>query len=107
MWCAGRCWSGPPGCSQVRPEICYTALTVTAGSVYADLQLQLAGMWGEIRDWRDGTTLVQKTHDPAPAAGFRGRAVVIVRSPYQAILSKHNYLYAGHTGTAPTESYTR
>ncbi len=25
-----------------------------------------AGFYGEIRDWRDGTTLVQKTHDASP-----------------------------------------
>ena len=36
------------------------------GSVYKDLELQLKGYWGEIRDWRDGTTIVQKTHDSGP-----------------------------------------
>ena len=25
-----------------------------------------SGFYGEIRDWRDGTTLVQKTHDASP-----------------------------------------
>ena len=23
----------------------------------------MMGFWGEIRDWKDGTTVVQKTHD--------------------------------------------
>ena len=36
------------------------------GSQYKDIQLQLRGYWGEVRDWRDGTTIVQKTHDSSP-----------------------------------------
>ena len=39
------------------------ATGVFTGSVYKDLELQMMGFWGEIRDWRDGTTIVQKTHD--------------------------------------------
>ena len=39
------------------------ATGVFTGSVYKDLELQMMGFWGEIRDWRDGTTVVQKTHD--------------------------------------------
>ena len=39
------------------------ATGVFTGSIYKDLELQMKGFWGEIRDWRDGTTLVQKTHD--------------------------------------------
>ena len=33
------------------------------GSRYKDLQIQTLGLWGEIRDWREGSTIVQKTHD--------------------------------------------
>ena len=36
------------------------------GSKYKDLQIQMYGLWGEIRDWKDGTTIVQKTHDHHP-----------------------------------------
>ena len=36
---------------------------VFTGSRYKDLQIQSLGLWGEIRDWRDGSTIVQKTHD--------------------------------------------
>ena len=39
------------------------ATGVFTGSIYKDLELQMMGFWGEIRDWRDGTTVVQKTHD--------------------------------------------
>ena len=39
------------------------ATGVFTGSVYKDLELQMMGFWGEIRDWKDGTTVVQKTHD--------------------------------------------
>ena len=36
---------------------------VFTGSRYKDLQIQTLGLWGEIRDWREGSTIVQKTHD--------------------------------------------
>ena len=36
---------------------------VFTGSRYKDLQIQSLGLWGEIRDWREGSTIVQKTHD--------------------------------------------
>ena len=36
------------------------------GSRYKDLQIQMYGLWGEMRDWEDGTTIVQKTHDCHP-----------------------------------------
>ena len=39
------------------------ATGVFTGSIYKDLELQMMGFWGEIRDWKDGTTVVQKTHD--------------------------------------------
>ena len=28
-----------------------------------DLCVLFLGLWGEIRSWEDGTTIVQKTHD--------------------------------------------
>ena len=39
------------------------ATGIFTGSIYKDLELQMMGFWGEIRDWKDGTTVVQKTHD--------------------------------------------
>ena len=83
---------------------------VFTGSRYKDLQLQMFGFWGEIRDWRDGTTAAQKTHDASPghvAGDFGGRAILVVRNPYAAILSTHNFLYAGHHGRAPADNFKR
>jgi len=83
---------------------------VFTGSVYKDLELQLKGYWGEIRDWRDGTTIVQKTHDSGPELirnEFHGRGILIMRNPYDAVLSKFNYLYGGHHGTAATNHFDR
>ena len=77
--------------------------------MYKDLQLQMRGYWGEIRDWRDGTTIVQKTHDADPdlVKEFGGRAILILRNPYDAILSKFHYLYGGHHGVASEEHFER
>ena len=38
---------------------------------------------------------------------FAGRGIVIIRNPYEAILSMHNFLYAGHHGTAPSNNFKR
>jgi hypothetical protein len=73
---------------------------IFTGSRYKDLQIQMFGLWGEIRQWNDGTTLVQKTHDASKhhvLKDFDGRGILIVRNPYDAILSTHNFLYAAQT----------
>ena len=38
---------------------------------------------------------------------FGGRGILIVRNPYDAILSTHNFLYGGHHGTAPKDNFKR
>eukprot|EP00095_Tigriopus_kingsejongensis_P011216 maker-scaffold669_size115232-snap-gene-0.22 protein:Tk11216 transcript:maker-scaffold669_size115232-snap-gene-0.22-mRNA-1 annotation:"wsc domain-containing protein 1" len=38
---------------------------------------------------------------------FQGRAIVVLRNPYAAILSDHNFLFAGHHGRAPSSHYAR
>jgi len=80
------------------------------GSRYKDLQIQMYGLWGEIRNWEDGTTIVQKTHDANQhhvQVDFKGRAILILRNPYDAILSTHNFMYAGHHGRAPARNFAR
>ena len=96
----------------------------------------ISGLWGEIRSWEDGTTIVQKTHDankhhvqtvswPTKKSecaratrdwflphtfflqDYGGRAILILRNPYDAILSTHNFMYAGHHGKAPARNYAR
>ena len=42
-----------------------------------------------------------------PFQDFEGRGILIVRNPYDAILSTHNFLYAGHHGKAPKENFKR
>jgi len=87
-----------------------SATGVFTGSRYKDLQIQMYGLWGEIRSWEDGTTIVQKTHDASKhhvTKDFGGRAIIIVRNPYDAILSTHNFMYAGHHGKAPARNFAR
>ena len=38
---------------------------------------------------------------------FDERGILIVRNPYEAILSTHNFLYGGHHGKAPKDNYKR
>ena len=38
---------------------------------------------------------------------FGGRAVLLVRNPYAAILADHNFIYAGHHGSAPARNFER
>lgn len=86
------------------------ATGIFTGSRYKDLQIQMYGLWGEIRSWEDGTTIVQKTHDANKhhvQADYGGRAILILRNPYDAILSTHNFMYAGHHGKAPARNYAR
>ena len=61
---------------------------IFTGSRYKDLQIQMFGLWGEIRQWNDGTPIVQKTHDASKhhvQKDFEGRGILIVRNPYDAI----------------------
>ena len=74
------------------------------------MDIIFTGLYGEIRDWRDGTTLTQKTHDAGMGhvtQDFDGDAILLLRNPDDAILSDHNYLYAGHHGTAPNKNFKR
>ncbi|XP_047472240.1 uncharacterized protein LOC125027303 [Penaeus chinensis] len=82
---------------------------VFTGSIYRDHQLYLHGYYGELDDHAAGTTIAQKTHDcgPTHVKAFRGTAVLLLRNPYRAILSFHNYLFGGHTGYAPLANYRR
>lgn len=93
---------------------------VYTGSVYRDPSIERAGHWGEGRDFRDGSTLVQKTHHSSVfdkrgqdnewrrrhVREFHGRAVVVVRDPYFAIIAYWNYWSTlSHTETDCQESF--
>ncbi|XP_037084254.1 WSC domain-containing protein 1-like [Pollicipes pollicipes] len=82
---------------------------VFTGSVYYDIGLYGIGYWGEMSAPEDGTTIVQKVHDfgDDQSQRFNRTAIVIVRNPYRAILSFHNYLFGGHKGMAPSSNYLK
>ena len=77
--------------------------------------LVLPGFYGEAVAADCGCTTVQKTHGfallgqvPTSAGArlaevraFGGRAILLIRNPYEAIISYRNFLYGGHTGFAP------
>lgn len=77
------------------------------------------GFYGEAVPPDCGCTSVQKTHGfalagfvphekkkTAEVALFNGRAVLLLRNPYEALLSYRNFLYGGHTGFAPYDRFT-
>lgn len=92
------------------------------GSVFNDRSILRAGHYGEGRNYLDGSTILQKTHhrsiyvDKYKAYGlswrkeqiesFGGRAVIVVRNPYKAILSYWNfYNTKSHTSLIDKNSF--
>ncbi|XP_023713195.1 WSC domain-containing protein 2-like isoform X1 [Cryptotermes secundus] len=96
-----------------------TASGVFTGSVYIDRRIISKGFYGEAVPPDCGCTAVQKTHGfalegsvPARLAQrtaevklFRGRGILLLRNPYEALLSYRNFLYGGHTGFAPHSQF--
>ncbi|KAK7077210.1 WSC domain-containing protein 1 [Halocaridina rubra] len=82
---------------------------IFTGSIYSDQQLFVNGYYGELEPWTSGTTIAQKTHDCGftHVQAFNKSVILLLRNPYRAILSFHNYLFAGHTGFAPMSNYRR
>ncbi|CAL4110799.1 unnamed protein product, partial [Meganyctiphanes norvegica] len=82
---------------------------IFTGSIYKDQQLYMSGYYGELMDWKSGATIVQKTHDCGEnhIQDFGSCGVLLLRNPYRAILSFHNYLFGGHTGYAKISNYRR
>jgi len=76
---------------------------------YNNPNILFTGYRGELEDWESGTTLVQKIHEYGDGniKDFGGRAIVLLRNPYRAILSYHNFLFGGHRGYAPISNYRR
>jgi len=98
------------------------ATGVYTGSVFHDHRIQREGHHGEFRAPQDGSTILQKSHHNSLVMQpkvvqtllwrkrhinfFGGRAVVIVRNPYRAIISYWNHQKGGgHTGLAPKTSF--
>ena len=94
---------------------------VYTGSIFQDKSIARAGYYGELSSFRDGSTIVQKTHHRsiyvAHYAGynlqwrqkhvkqFGGRGVMVIRNPYKAILSYWNFKTTkSHTKTNTADS---
>ena len=82
---------------------------VYTGSIFNDSSILRAGHYGEGRDFKDVSTIMQKIHNRSlyqdkykgydlkwretHVMTFHGRAVLAVRNPYNAILSYRNFFY--------------
>ena len=94
---------------------------VYTGSIFDSKSMADAGHLGELRNFRDGSTILQKTHHRAIYPDgyghfnltwriehinqFNGRAVVVVRNPFNSILSYWNFYQTGsHTVSADKNS---
>ncbi|XP_071790324.1 sialate:O-sulfotransferase 2-like isoform X2 [Asterias amurensis] len=79
------------------------ATGIYTGSIYNDKDLFNKGFKGELKDWRKGTTIAVKTHNPDPKRISEYKAVIlIIRNPYNAIIAEHNRQFGGgHVGVAP------
>ena len=88
------------------------ATGVFTGSVFNDPSIARAGHYGEARHYRDGSTLLQKTHHRTLVGTklglswgqghirqFGGRGVLVVRNPYLALLSYYNFQATGGNHT--------
>ena len=84
------------------------ATGVFTGSIYHNEGIINEGLYGEAREYSDGSTLLQKTHHAMPQSKifklewrldhirkFGGRAVLVVRNPYKAIISFYNFYQTG------------
>ena len=84
------------------------ATGVFTGSFYHNKGIINKGLYGEAREYSDGSTLLQKTHHAMPQSKifklewrldhirkFGGRAVLVVRNPYKAIISFYNFYQTG------------
>ncbi|XP_033102142.1 WSC domain-containing protein 2-like [Anneissia japonica] len=79
---------------------------IYTGSYYNDGELSKKGFLGEREPYKKGNTVVVKTHrfDEEHIREFDG-GIVIIRNPYDAMLSEHNRKFGGHTGHANPMQY--
>ncbi|CAG0888869.1 unnamed protein product [Darwinula stevensoni] len=68
----------------------------------------LLGFLGEKAKIQDGTVVVSKTHDHGKEMIEEFQSgILLVRNPYKAILSFHNFLFTGHLSHAPVRNFLR
>jgi len=92
------------------------------GSIFNDKTILRAGHHGEGREYKDGSTIMQKTHHRSiyieryrqydfkwredHVSSFEGRAVLVIRNPYKAILSYWNFFNTkSHTNVISEGSF--
>ena len=88
---------------QCHQNICLTFTGVYTGAIYNDSTIKKQGFKGEGRT--DGSVVVIKTHKAKSKVIKYDRRILLIRSPYEAMLSefnrqKHGHLAGGHTGFA-------
>ena len=98
------------------------ATGIYTGSIFKDKSIIKAGHHGEARNFKDGSTILQKTHHRAiyieryahygvnwrtrHIRDFGGRGVVVIRNPYKAILSYWNFKNTqSHTKTISAKTF--
>ncbi|XP_037799298.1 uncharacterized protein LOC119594312 [Penaeus monodon] len=97
---------------------------VFTGSVYHDEVLAIKGFWGERDGYRQGTTLMQKTHSfpllphEVKDGIYNGqefrfllpkgprRAVLLLRNPWESLVALRHFHAAGHTGFGSWANFT-
>ncbi|XP_071946552.1 sialate:O-sulfotransferase 2-like [Antedon mediterranea] len=82
------------------------ATGIYTGSYYNDGELSKKGFLGEREHYKKGTTVVIKTHrfDEDHIREFDA-GIVVIRNPYDAMVSEHNRKFGGHTGHANPSQY--
>lgn len=83
-------------------------LGIYTGCDYTDDDLKRNGFLGE--NITDGSTVVVKTHEWEPETRLQHfqKAVLLIRNPYDAILSNFHLRHSkSHTGMATTEEFRK
>ncbi|XP_019622376.1 PREDICTED: WSC domain-containing protein 2-like [Branchiostoma belcheri] len=83
-----------------------TATGIYTGSFYNDGDLFNKGFRGEKENWLKRNTVAVKSHRfDRPHIEKFDSAILIIRNPYNAIVSEHNRKHGGHTGLARMTKY--
>ncbi|XP_070532238.1 sialate:O-sulfotransferase 2-like [Ptychodera flava] len=77
------------------------------GAVYNDKKLYEGGFVGEMEDYKDGRLLVVKTHATSSESPEFGPAILLIRNPYDAVISEFTRIKTrrNHTGVLQKDSF--
>ena len=68
-------------------------------------EISHAGFYGEKEPWYSGSTVVQKLHVKYSSEYAFPKGILLLREPYEAIVSFVQYLEAGHLGSASPSTF--